>query len=73
MNFITAFFKKEQEDLMFRSYTADCLKVLTENTGRGVNLRFMEVFENARRPKNNKSGEEIAADVIKKCGLVVKE
>lgn len=72
MNFIAAFFRKEQEDFAYRSYTTDCMKVLTENTGRGVNLRFAEILENAKKPKDNRSGAEIAADVIKKCGLVVK-
>lgn len=71
MNFITAFFKKEREELAYKSYIADSLKVLSENTGRGINVRFIDVLEKLNKPKDNRSGAEIAAEVIKKAGLAV--
>jgi hypothetical protein len=50
--------------------------MMTENTakfsgGRYVTRSFSEVLR--REPVDNRTGEEIAADVIKKAGLVVKE
>ena len=72
MNFIIAFFHKEQEELAFKNYIADGLKVLTENTGRGLNNRFADILVQMHKPKDKRSGAEIAADVIKRSGLVVR-
>ena len=42
----------------------DCLKILT-----GANVRYADLIDD--KPKDTRSGEEIAADVIKKAGLKV--
>lgn len=73
MDFITAFFKKEREEMAFKSYVADGIKIISENMGRGINIRFIDVLESLNKPKDNRSGAEIAAEVIKKAGLAVKE
>jgi hypothetical protein len=70
MDFITALFSKEQQEMMFRVYVSEALKVLTENTGRGITTHYTDLI--SPKPKDNRSGEEIVADVIKRCGLVVK-
>ncbi len=68
MDFVTAFFKKEQEELAYKIYVTDALKALAN-----MNVRFYDIFPAPqRKPKDNRSGAEIAADVIKRCGLVVK-
>ncbi len=67
MNFIIAFFQKEQEELAYRIYMTDAMKALCN-----INLRYADILAHRRKPKDNRSGEEIAADVIKRCGLVVK-
>lgn len=58
----------------YRAYTAECLRVLTENTakyagGSSIQLKYTDMIN--RKPRDARSGEEIAADVIKKCGLKV--
>ncbi len=72
MNFIIAFFHKEQEDLLYKNYIADGLKLLTENTGRRLSQRYADVLAQMHKPKDNRSGAEIAAEVIKRSGLVVR-
>ena len=73
MDFIVALFQKEQEDMAYRIYVTDALKLLTENGNRTLNFRFAELLEKRNKPQDNRSGEEIVADVIKRCGLVVTE
>ena len=73
MDFIVALFQKEQEDMAYRIYVTDALKLLTENGNRTLNIRFTELLEKRNKPQDNRSGEEIVADVIKRCGLVVTE
>ena len=73
MDFIVALFQKEQEDMAYRIYVTDALKLLTENGNRTLNIRFAELVEKRNKPQDNRSGEEIVADVIKRCGLVVTE
>lgn len=66
----------------YRSYVTDALKAIAENTavtavaithgeaeGVVMQCRFVDVLEG--RPKEEKTGEEIAADVIQKAGLKV--
>ena len=57
---------------MYRVYVTDALKLLTENGNLTLNVRFAELLEKLNKPQDNRSGEEIVADVIKRCGLVVK-
>ena len=71
MNYITALFKKEQQEMLFRVYVAEGIKVLTENTGRGITTHYTDLI--SPKPKDNRTGEEIVADVVKRCGLVVKD
>ena len=73
MDFIVALFQKEQEDMAYRIYVTDALKLLTENGNQTLNIRFAELLEKRNKPQDNRSGEEIVADVIKRCGLVVTE
>lgn len=67
--------KKDIESYIYRVYTAECLRVLTENTakyagGSALTIKYIDLLEN--KPKDTRTGAEIAADVIKKCGLEVK-
>ena len=62
---------------IYQTYVTDSLKAIAENTQRyagGVVLqkRYVEIINS--KPPDNRTGDEIAADVIKKAGLkVVKE
>ena len=58
--------------MAYRVYVTDALKLLTENGSKTLNLRFIDILKRQNQPHDNRNGAEIAADVIKRCGLVVK-
>lgn len=53
-----------------------CARVLTENTAKLVGGRYMQSeLDEILRPKkeDTRSCEEITADIVQRCGLVVEE
>lgn len=55
---------------------ADGLKYVTESTsqafdGKYLYVSFFDLIDNNKKQTVTKTGEEIAADVIKRAGLVV--
>ena len=74
MRYATARFNQHQRDLAYRIYVTDCLRMATENTAKmsqGVYnaARFYDIIN--PKPVDNRSGEEIAADIIKRAGIEV--
>ena len=67
-------FQKEQEDKAVRIYYAECLRVITENTakmggGSYISAKLADIIN--PKPVDNRTGEEIAADIIKRAGIEV--
>ncbi len=54
----------------YRVYVTDILKSLAEFTGAKIEMRYADIF--IPDDDEQKSGDEIALDVIKKLGLKVK-
>ena len=58
--------RKEAYDV----YVADCMRILTKNTAKMVGGEYIDVkitdIIAEKKPSNNKSGEEIAADVLRR-------
>ena len=57
-------------------YVTDCLQVIAKNTARYagggyIQARFADIID--RKPQDTRTGEEIAADVIRRGGLAVKK
>ena len=74
MRYATARFNQHQRDLAYRIYVADCLRMATENTakmsqGSYTAARFYDII--IPKPVDNRSGNEIAADIIKRAGIEV--
>lgn len=73
MRYAIALYNEKQCDKAYRIYVTDSLKLITENTARLVNdgqymtMRWCDVIRN--EPVDNRSGEEVAADVMKRAGL----
>lgn len=68
--------KQQASESAYRIYTAECLRVITENTagisgGSYIQEKFMDIIE--PKKQDSRSCEEITAEVVKRCGLVVKE
>ena len=62
---------QQAKDTAYRVYVTDCLKLIAENTGNiSLKLRYYDIIN----PKkvDNRTGDEIVADIIKRAGLVVK-
>jgi len=67
-----AVFKNKQEERLYRSYVAECLKTTAQMAGRnaGVEVQIVDFREINGWVKNDaRTGDEIAADIIKRAGL----
>ena len=74
MRYATARFNQHQRDLAYRIYVTDCLRMVTENTakmsgGSYISAKFADIIN--PKPVDNRTGEEIAADIIKRAGIEV--
>ena len=74
MRYAMARFNQHQRDLAYRIYVTDCLRMATENTakmsqGSYTTERFYDIIN--PNPVDNRSGNEIAADIIKRAGIEV--
>ena len=74
MRYAMARYKSQQRDLAYRIYVTDCLRMVTENTAKAVcgsyiSAKFADIIN--PKPVNNRTGEEIAADLIKRSEIEV--
>ena len=74
MRYAIARYQSQQRDLAYRIYVADCLRIISENTakiggGSYITAKFFDIIN--PKPVDNRSGEEIAADIIKRAGIEV--
>ena len=73
-DFCISLFQKEQEDKAVRIYYAECLRIIAENTAKMGGGSYITVkLDDILNPKQveNRTGEEIAADIIKRAGIEV--
>lgn len=61
--------------MAYRVYVTDALRLTVENTakyagGSYIKARYIDIIE--PKKQENRTGEEITADIIQRCGLVVK-
>lgn len=73
-DFCISLFRKEQEDKAVKIYYAECLRIITENTakmgsGSYITAKLSDIIN--PNPVDNRTGEEIAADIIKRAGIEV--
>ena len=64
---VVAEYNKKVERRLYRCYTSDMLKAVVEGLGATVDSRFADLLEN--KPQDERTGDEIALDVIKRAGL----
>ena len=74
MRYAMARFNQHQRDLAYRIYVSDCLRIISENTakiggGSYITAKFEDIIN--LKPVDNRAGEEIAADIIKRAGIEV--
>ena len=62
---------QQAKDTAYRVYVTDCLKLIAENTGNiSLKLRYYDIIN--PKKADNRTGDEIVSDIIKRAGLVVK-
>ena len=76
MRYAIARYQSQQRDLAYRIYVTDCLRIISENTakmggGSYITAKFADIIN--PKPADNRIGEEIAADIIKRAGIEVIE
>ena len=74
MRYAMARYQSQQRDLAYRIYVTDCLRIISENTaktggGSYITAKFADIIN--QKPVDNRDGEEIAADIIKRAGIEV--
>ena len=73
-DFCISLFQKEQEDKAVKIYYAECLRIISENMakmggGSYITVKLADIID--PKPVDNRTGEEIAADIIKQAGIEV--
>lgn len=71
---IASEYRREQEAIAYRIYVTDTLRVMVENTARFaggsyVKARFYDMVYGAKKQVNEKSGDEIVAEIVSRAGL----
>lgn len=74
MRYAMARYQSQQRDLVYRICVTDCLRIISENSakmcgGSYMKLKFSDIIN--PKPVDNRAGEEIAADIIKRAGIEV--
>ena len=74
MRYAIARYQSQQRDLAYRIYVTDCLRIISENTakvggGSYITAKFFDIIN--PKPVDNRTGDEIAADIIKRAGIEV--
>lgn len=62
--------------MAFRTYVTDALMILTENTakfagGKTLQVSYYDLISKRYKKVDNRTGNEIAADVIARAGLTL--
>ena len=77
MRYVLAQYRRGQEDKAYRIYVTDALRLISENTassvgGKYITARFADVIAPPKE-EDNRTCEEITAEIIARCGLVVND
>ena len=75
MRYVVSKYKEQQKEMAYRVYVTECLRITTENTakqsrGSYIDKPFTDFIGN-NKPKDERTAEEIIADVAKRAGLEV--
>lgn len=69
MRYAAARYQRMMRETAFRLYVTDTLYYSAR--GQILNQRYADLINIKTEAKDNRSGDEIAADIIKRAGLVV--
>ena len=74
MRYAIARYQSQQRELAYRIYVTDCLRIISENTakmcgGSYITAKLADIIN--PKPVDDRTGEEIAADIINRAGIEV--
>lgn len=69
-------FKTYKRDEAYRFYLSEILRTIAENTakmggGTTINMNYSEFLERAFKPADNRTGDEIAEEVMRNAGITL--
>lgn len=75
MRYAIARYNQHQRDLAYRIYLCECARITTLNTanstgGSYIEKKFVDILN--PKPEDNRTAEEIVADVFERMGIEVK-
>ena len=75
MRYVVSKYKEQQKEMAYRIYVTECFRIMTENTakqsgGSYIDKPFTDFIGN-NKPEDERTAEEIIADVAKRAGLEV--
>ena len=78
MRYVLARYNEKQRADIYRIYVTDCLQLITENTAKRVeghymSKRYTDIVDGTAQAENDKDGNEIAMEVIRRLGLSFSE
>lgn len=74
MRYAMSRYQSQVRDLAYRIYVSDCLRIISENTakicgGSYITAKLADIIN--PKPVDDRTGEEIAADIINRAGIEV--
>lgn len=74
VQYCISLFRERQEKLLFQSYVGDVLFTISNNLakawgGAEVKVRYTELINPEKASEDERTGDEIAADIISRAGL----
>lgn len=57
------------EERIYRSYVSDALACLAASWGGKIEARYIDLIDPSEADEEALTGDEVALDVIEKCGL----
>lgn len=66
--------QEQKRTQAYQAYMAECLRLLLEDvaaisTGKYISAKWFELCDNKNEEEDDRTGDEVAADVIKRIGL----
>ena len=71
MRYVMARLEQDRREVTYRYYVTDAL--YADSNNKSMRLRYVDILNGKSAPQDNRSGDEIAAEVIAKAGLILKE
>jgi len=70
LSYVRAAIEQDEEDYTFKVYMSDSAQLAGEN--KFITRRWCDIANDLKKPPDNRTGDEVAADVIKRLGLSLK-